>query len=1192
MQRSTLGLKTAGFRAYLATQFLGALNDNTFRYLLLGLFTSLAARDAGYETRLQSLASALFALPFVLFAPWAGAIADRYRKSTIFVWAKLVEIGLMLGVVAALWSGLTWALFALLFLTGVHSTFFGPAKYGYLGETLGEEDLSQANGLVNMTTVMAAVGGQVLGGALYAWFPDALPLAAGALVVIALLGTLTSLAVPRVPAAKPGAPVWGALPEMLRTGREVFVHRDLRYTVAGIGHFYLLAALLQTQLFNYAEHVLGASVLAAASFVAVSVIGIALGSLLAARWSEHKVELGLVPLGALIMSAFVLALAFVPGTPLAPGDGWAARLLHWGPAALCVLLLGVGGGLFIVPLMSNLQFLAPADAKGRFLAFGNMISFVGIFLSAAVLFLLGALGLSERERALAVGIFSLVGTSVSLWLLPEAFLRLCGWLLAHSVYRIRVLHPERLPETGGALLVANHVSWVDWLVLAAITRRRVRFLIYRRYYDWWPIHWLLELAGCIPVASGDAPEVAARSLEVAGRALQEGHLVAIFAEGSLTRTGHLHAIRRGYQRIVQDSGIPIIPVHLDGLWGSIFSHEGGRVLWKPPRAIPYPVTVTVGEPLSPRAEPFELRAAIQRLSSEAWEVRKTSRRPLHVTLLREGRLSTEPALIEPGRRPLSRAAALARALALRDALVPMLGASPNVGVALAPGQDGALAVLALLLGGRVPVPLSAALESGELAAAARRAGVHTVLSGGAWLARLDAAGVPAGVPDGASAADLPVPLRALDVTTRLALLSRGSIRAWRLALTLLPFALLERLAVRGDRRDMDRPAVILFTAGSTGEPKGVALSHLNVLANVESVQEVLDLSSADRLLATAPLDQAMGYTQALWLALLTDAGVVFAPDPLDGRAVGSLVASQRATILFATPRLLERYLRQARSEHFGGLRLVFSHGEKLLPRLHAAFEQRFGLFPLEAYASTECAGLVALNTPDVRRPGVFQRGERAGTVGHPLPGVAVEVVDAESGVLEPNEVPGRLRIRGPNVMSGYFDDPRASAPELPGGWYMSGDLATVDEDGFITLTGRFKRASILHGERVSHSAVEDAIAELLGSPGCPVAVGARRVPRADAPVRADAAMPTAGAATVAEAEDELVVFYVAGALDPARIVGGLERAGLAPAAVPRAENFLPVEDIPLLPGGTVDYRALQRRLAFDSPAPAPTRTAG
>ncbi|MHC5211617.1 MAG: MFS transporter [Planctomycetota bacterium] len=1144
MDRRTLGLRTAGFRAYLATQFLGAFNDNAFKFLLLSLITTWAAGDLVEEGLLKMKAQAYFAFPFILLAGWAGALADRYRKSAIFVGAKLTEVLLMASVVAAfvlLAGGAQLeVLLGLLFLMGAQSTFFGPAKYGYLAEMVEERELSRANGLVSMTTFVAIIMGQIVGPAIFDAFPGRLELGALALVGFALLGTITALFIPRAEAAHPKGELLNPFPGLIRTGREVAANPNLLYTVLGIGHFYLLAALLQILLFSYAETVLGSSKTGAGAFVAITLAGIAAGSLLAVRWSERKVELGLVPLGALGMSVFLFVLSSVP-TPAVAAEGEVAGLFTWLFASLSVFGLGLAGGLFIVPLNANLQILAPETAKGRFMAFGNMVSFVGIFLSAGVLGLLGLLELGARQQALAVAIFTVLGTAVSLWMLPEAFLRLCAWLLAHSIYRIRVLHSERIPATGGALLVANHVSWVDWLVIAATSRRRVRFLIYRHYFDWWPVHWLFKLAGCVPIASGDAPEVVQASLEEAAAQIEAGNLVVIFAEGTVTRTGHLQSIRRGYQRIAQGRGIPIIPVHLDGLWGSVFSHEGGRLLMKLPRRIPYPVTVTYGEPLPPRAEPWQLRAAIQRLSTEAWVDRKRGRLPLHVTLLREERRTMRGALYEKGREPLSRAETIAWALTMRDLLVNRLGHGRRVGIMLTHGQLAVIAQLAVLYAGRVPVPLNMSLAPEELSDMLRRANVDTVLTDDTHRPLAESTGVP----------------HCLDADLRDAPRAKRRVRRWRILNWLVPSPLAEWLAVDGERRDMDAPAVLLYSAGSTGVPKGILLSHHNILSNIESVQEVLDLDEKDRLVGLLPFFMAAGVVQMLWRPLLTETDVTYVADPLDARAVGNAVAHDRATVMFATPRLLERYLRSVRPDRFGSLRLVFCAGEKLLPLLRVAFDERFGLEPFEAYSSTECSSLVAMNTPDVRGAGVFQRGARGGTVGHPLPGVTVEIEDPETGDLLGNDQPGMLRIRGPGVFAGYLDEPQPARDVLDDGFYVSGDMASMDEAGFLTFTGRYARVTRIGGERVSHSALEEAIAYQLGVPDNPVAV-------------------------VGHADDghgeSLWVFYQRGTLVPEHVVRGLSRTGLTAPWLPDAERFVPVEEIPLLPTGIVDYRELRRML--------------
>ncbi len=1136
MDRPGLGLRSRGFLAYLATQFVSALTDNAYKFLLVAWIAARAAGNLESFGNDSALTGALFAAPFVLFGPWAGVLADRVRKSTLLVLAMATEMAFMLATGPAFATGSLALLWVLIALSSIQSTFFGPAKYGFLPEMVAEHDLSRANGLVNMTTFVAIIVGQVLGGALYDGFHADLTRVSWPLGAIGAAGLLAALAVPRTPAGQPALTFGVALRELRQTTAEVFRHRGLLYTVLGIGHFFMLGAVLQFSLFAYGEHALGLDKTGCAVLVALALVGIALGSLAAAAWSGRHIELGLVPLGALGSSAFLFALAASPVSAVAPDAGLVERLLAGWMACVSVVGLGAAAGLFVVPLNANLQVLSPEGSKGRFLAFGNMVSFVGVFLAAGGWFALSASGLDVRGQSLVIGLFSLLGTLVSLWLLPEACLRLLAWALAHSAYRIRVLHVERLPERGGALLVANHVSWVDWLILSVITRRKIRFLIQRQYFEWPPINWLLRLAGCIPVASGDTPEIVAESLARAGEQLAQGHLVGIFAEGTITRTGHMQTIRRGYQRIVAGRGVPILPVYLDGLWGSVFSHEGGRFLRRLPRRIPFPVTVVVGEPLPGDAQPWHLRAALQRLSAVAFEDRRRTRRPLHLTLLRHA--SGGAALHQPGRPPLARRALLARALALRDALRAALRDHTRVGVLLPHGQDAAVALLAVHCAGRVPVPLDPGWTASELDQATRRAGVELVLT------------------DPARAARLPAGVRALDVSLAA---TRRTAAFWRgLLLALLPAGLFERLALHGARGRLDDDAALVFSAGTADRPKLVPLSHQNVLCNVEAVRELLALREDDLLVSLLPTSLALGLVHGLWLPLLSGTPALLLPDPLDGRAVGRAVTARSGTILLATPRLLELYLRDVSPGRFGSLRLVIVFGERLRPALREAFEQRFGLRPIEALSSTECAGLVALGTPDVRSPGHFQRGARPGWVGHPLPGLSLEVVDSADGSLRAADQPGELRVRGPAVVRGYPDDPALQARAFRDGWYVSGDEAVMDEDGFVRVTGRFARASVIDGRRVAHAELEDALADLAGTAAAPLAV--LEAPGADGRPR-------------------LVVCHVRGALDPARAVAALRAAGLAPPLLPRVEDFVEVEALPLRATGTVDFPALRKAVA-------------
>jgi acyl-[acyl-carrier-protein]-phospholipid O-acyltransferase/long-chain-fatty-acid--[acyl-carrier-protein] ligase len=381
---------------------------------------------------------------------------------------------------------------------------------------------------------------------------------------------------------------------------------------------------------------------------------------------------------------------------------------------------------------------------------------------------------------------------------------------------------------------------------------------------------------------------------------------------------------------------------------------------------------------------------------------------------------------------------------------------------------------------------------------------------------------------------------------------RGRARRWRLLLWLLPDGAAARLARRGLRVE---DAALLFTAGRTGRAKAVPLEHHGVHCNVDAVRELLAPTEHDVIVSLLPTSLATGFSHGLWLPLLGHSRALLVPDPRDGHAVGAAITHASATILLATPRLLEVLLHSAKPDHLGSLRLIIVLGEALRPALREALTARFGLSPLEALSSTECSGFIALGTPDVRVPGIFHRGSKPGSVGHPLTGLSLEVVDPQTGALLPNGEPGQLRVRGPSVVRGYLDDPELTARSFREGWFLSGEEALIDEDGFVTVTERFGRSTILGGqfgaERVSHAALEEAILALLGTPDAPVVVVEAAGPR-------------------------LVVVFLRGKLEPARVVEGLRTAGWHEPALPRERDFVAVDTLPLLPTGLLDLRALQR----------------
>jgi acyl-[acyl-carrier-protein]-phospholipid O-acyltransferase / long-chain-fatty-acid--[acyl-carrier-protein] ligase len=639
-------------------------------------------------------------------------------------------------------------------------------------------------------------------------------------------------------------------------------------------------------------------------------------------------------------------------------------------------------------------------------------------------------------------------------------------LLTRWIYRIRIAGHEHLPSSGGALLVSNHPSLVDPFVIGAATGRFVRFMMHERNYRRPILGTMARLVNAIPVSPEQRPRDLIRSLRAAADAIHQGELVCIFAEGQVTRTGQMLPFRRGFERIMKGLEAPVIPVGLDGLWGSRFSFAPRRSLRPWRRRLRRPVSVSYGQPLPPTATPAEVRQAVQELTSDAWHHRKEHLRPLHRAFVRSARRHPFRFAMGDQRAPrVTYLNALARAICLARRLHPHWRGQDKVGILLPPSVGGALVNLAALLMGKAPVNLNYTASAEAMASSLRQCGITTVLSSQAFLTELKL--------------DLPFPALPLE---EIEAHPRTHERCVALAMScLLPIRWLERALGRTQATGMDDLATISFSSGSTGDPKGVPLSHFNLAANIAQLAQVFHLTARDRVLGTLPCFHSFGFTATLALTGTLGLGVVYHPTPLDAETVGRLVREYQLTFLATTPMFLERYLRNCPAEDFGSLRIVVAGAEKLSDRLANAFEDKFGIRPLEGYGCTECAPAVAVSTPDFRAAGFLQMGAKRGKIGHPLPGVCIRIVDPLTHTTLPVNHPGLLLVRGPNLMRGYLNAPAQTAEVLRDGWYITGDIATLDEDGFLQITDRLIPFSRVGGRVVLHLDLEEKLHELIGS---------------------------------------------------------------------------------------------------------------
>lgn len=598
-----------GFWSLFATQFQGAFSDNVLKnlviFMILGLNVSLSEKNETAEW-----VGALFSLPFILFSIYGGVIADRFSKRTVTIAVKIFEIVVMSFVCVGLACQNRQTLLAGIFFMGMHSAFFGPSKYGLLPELLPENKLSWGNGLLEFGTYTAIILGGVIAGLMDKFF-GATPVWSGIiLVVLALIGLATSLGITRVPAADPARKFRDDLVgQIVQQMRSVSRDRSLALAFLGNTYFSFLGWLLLLNLFFYGTEVLHVGDTQISCLGAALALGIGVGSVAAGYASGGKIEHGLIPYGAFGLSFVSVALA-VPGLSLNAALAWLA-------------LLGFTGGFFIVPVSAILQHRPEPSKKGEVLAAANWLSFVGTFLASGAYYVLtGIFHLTPPEVFLFGGILTFVGAVFVLVLSPDSFVRAFLWLATHTIYRLRVDGLENFPRRGGVLLISNHVSFVDWLLLMAAADRPVRILMGKDYYDKPWIKPFAKVPRVIPIPPEIRPREVIHALRDCGKAIQEGDAVCIFAEGGLTRTGQLQPFRRGFEHMMkgavnganQISPPPVIvPAALIGLWGSIFSFEGGKFLWKKPPQIPRAITVRFGKPLPPSASPEEVQAAVEQL---------------------------------------------------------------------------------------------------------------------------------------------------------------------------------------------------------------------------------------------------------------------------------------------------------------------------------------------------------------------------------------------------------------------------------------------------------------------------------------------------------------------------------------------------------------------------------------------------
>jgi acyl-[acyl-carrier-protein]-phospholipid O-acyltransferase / long-chain-fatty-acid--[acyl-carrier-protein] ligase len=1042
-------LTSRRFLPLFGTQFFSAFNDNFLKNAMVFLILyQLSGPDA---QALVTLAGAVFIAPFFFLSGIGGEMADRFDKAVMARRLKLVEILASIVAVAGFSLHSVPLLFTALFLFGVIAALFGPIKYGILPDHLKTHELPAGNALVEGATFIAILAGTILGGIASQGGGD--PATFSSLILtFAVLCYVSSLFIPKTGSAAPDLKIDA---NILRSTFSLMgdLRADRRLWITGVmvSLFWMIGAVVMSLLPPLVKDGMGGSELVVSVYFATFAVSIAVGSLFGSFLCSGRIVLLPVPIASLLMGVIALDLTWALSglSPLGKALDVAAFFAH--PAAWRVAvdlaLLAICGGVFVVPSFAANQQWAPEDKRARIVAGVNVISAAFMVIGALVIGALQKAGLSFAQLFAVIGVFCLI---IGVWMLramPANPLQDFLSILFRAFYRMEVIGKENIAKAGpNAVIALNHVSFLDAAVAMSILDKEPVFAIDHGISQRWWVKPFLKLTLAMPL--DPTRPLATRALI---NAVKGGETLIIFPEGRLTVTGSLMKIYDGAGLIAEKSGVPVVPVRIEGLESTIFTRLNAsqvRRRWFPKVRITVlePVKLEVPEELKGKARRQAAGAGLYQIMSDLM-FRTT---PIETTVFARvveaaqkhgaGRIAVE----DPVTGSLTYKRLLIGARVLGEKLMTYGQAQEAVGVMLPNANGAAVTLLGLMSVNRVPAMINFSAGATNIRAACTAAQVRTIITSKAFVDKARLTGLVA----------------QLETDVKIVYLEdvRATVTGWDKIR-----GLIKRHQPLVNANATDR-AAILFTSGSEGTPKGVVLSHANMLANAAQAAARIDFGQQDKVFNVLPVFHSFGLTVGLVLPLVSGVPVYLYPSPLHYRVVPELIYGSNATILFGTDTFLTGYARAAHPYDFRSLRYVLAGAEPVKESTRRTYMEKFGLRILEGYGVTETAPVLAINTP------MFNRFS---TVGRIMPAMEARL-EAVPGV----EEGGRLHVRGPNVMMGYLKAEKPGVLEpLPEGWHDTGDIVTIDREGFITIKGRAKRFAKIAGEMVSLAAVEALAAE-------------------------------------------------------------------------------------------------------------------
>ena len=1135
-------LRTAGFLPYLAIAFLNAGVDLAHKITIQNVL--LKSFDGDTLVILTALINAMILLPFIfLFSP-AAFINDKFSRTKVIRLSALAAVGISALICLCYAIGEFYMAFALTLLLAAQSAVYSPAKYSIIKSIVGTEQLGMANGIIQALTIIAILFSSFA----FSFFFESHYIASNdpnmvlqsvweigiALIAFSALEAYFAFKIPFFPQTaefseqKFSAKQYASLHYLKENIRTLRQNKNIWLSVIGLSLFWGVSQVIVAAFPAHYKAIFHAdNAIVIQAILAVSGLGLILGSYVAGKMSYLHIELGIVPVGAvgIFISLFCLTLTD-------------SNLF----LTICSFAFGFFGGLFIVPLNATIQYFAPEAISGKIMAGNNFMQNVLMvaFLLLSILFV--KLSLSTTNLLIFASLVCLVGSFYAMLQLPHLFTRLLLLPILKTGYRFHVNGLKNLPQSGGVLLLGNHISWIDWLVLQAASPRAIKFVMYRPIYNKWYLTWFLRIFKVIPIGGGASKE----SIQTIRSYLENGEVVALFPEGHISYNGQINEFQKGFEHVLEGlENITTVPFYLRGLWGSSFSRADSHYKILSKKRGKREVLVAFGKPINGFIDAVAMKQKVVELSFSAWEHFINEQAPLTHHWLESAKSDLfKECVADAQGTELNNVKFIAAVLSFAKVLKTKLRGQRHVGVLLPSSAAGAIVNMALFVLGKVPVNLNYTLSAESMQKALAKAQIDTVLSSAKFLDKLTAKGFDFN----AILADKL--LFAEDIAKGLN--KTAKTHAFLTALFAPQWWI--KLRYFADVK-LDDTATILFSSGSEGDPKGIELSHKNLLTNIKQVSELLNFRRDDVILNSLPIFHSFGLTVTTLLPLCEGVKMVSVADPTDGAAIGKMSVKHGVSILFGTSTFFRLYTRNKKLHPlmFQNVRIVIAGAEKLKTDVKDAFRLKFGLEIYEGYGTTETAPVAAVNVPNILEKDSLKEltFTKEGTVGLPLPGTIIKIVDPDTlNELKTGE-DGLILIGGGQVMKGYLDDPEKTAEviaELDGvRYYKTGDKGHIDEHGFVTIVDRYSRFAKIGGEMISLGAVEANLSQAIGEDAVFVATAVND-----------------------DKKGESVVLLVKSELTISEIQQRIKTLNIPPIMLP-SEIFL-VDEIPLLGSGKIDFK--------------------